>query len=882
MKPPRRYRPLFSLGKRGGTEAEAEMDREIESHLAMRTADLVRAGLPPETARDEAMRRFGNFDTARVQLHSAARQRDAALRQRDWIGSIVADFRYAMRQVTRAPGSSLLAVATLALGIGATTAMFTLVDRVLLRPLPFRSPEQLVALSGADSAHNAITTVSSDDWLDWQQSKTLDGSAIYGIPYREGILTPDSSTRVSAVRASGNYFRVLGARFLVGRPFTEAEARQRALVVVVSERLWRQMAGSDPRLVIPIRTAIASFTIVGVVAAGQEFPTGTDVWFPVAPRPGQPRVNINWFAIGRMRPPATIDQVHAEMGTIARRIRAGDPTALYDYDVQVQPLAQTIVGDVSTYLMMLMGVVLLVLLIVCANVAASGLARGAARSREMAIRTSLGAVRGRLIQQLLIEHVWLGLVAGGIGLFIGWAAIRGVVSVWGNQIPRAPEVAIDGRVFLFAFAVSVLAGVVAGVIPALRVTRVSLSSMMASGGRTAAKGGRNLAGSSLVSLEIALALVLLTGAGLLIRSFRSVLGRDIGFDTNVASAEVGLSGPTYSTDSLRRYAYWSALIDSYEGIPGVQGAAVTNWIPLGLTAQGFIDVEGNNDTGAGAVYRTVSRDFFLTLRMPRLLGRTFGASDNATSQRVVVINRTMADRYWPGTSPIGKRVKARSMEPGPTGAAWLTIIGVVGDVRTYGLESDARAEMYVDFEQTPSWTYTMTAIVRGSVPATQLLGEMRRRAHQIDPRTAIDPGTLTDRLRRTLATRVLTMSLLTGFAGIALLLAALGIYGVLSYAVAQRTRELAVRAALGARRGQLLGLVFGEGLRVLSIGMAFGIAGAFGLTRLLDAMLVGVHAIDPVSYVASVAVLFVVAVVAIMGPALRATRLDPMIALQAE
>ena len=878
------YRRLFDLRLGGRARADAEMDLEIESHLEMRVADLVRAGWSPDAARDEAMRRVGHFDTARRQLHTAARQREAAKRQRDWLGSLAADVRYAIRQAKRAPGFTALAVATLALGIGATTTIFTLVAHVILRPLPFPHPEQLLAVAGLDSARHRVDVISSADWLDWRRARSLQGSAIYSYPFRLGILSSDSATRVSVERVSGNFFEVMKPEFVVGRPFTEDEALDRAPVVVISESLWRRMFSADARLETPLRTAGGSFTIVGVVADGRDFPAGTEVWFPMGFTAATDpiRVNVNWIHVARMRPGFTAEQVEAELTTIARGIRVVDPTALYDFGATVVTLGESVVGDASTYLGMLMAVVFGVLLIVCANVAAAGMARAAARGREMAIRTSLGAVRGRLIQQVLIEHLCLGLFAGLIALFIAWASVRGIIAVWGGQIPRASEVSIDGAVFGFALAMSVVSGVTAGVLPSLRVTRVSLSETLASGGRTAAKGGRNLAGASLVTGEIAIALLLLTGAGLLIRSFRTVLGRDIGFNTNVATSEVALIGPTYTRDAARRYTYWNALIESYKTIPGVQGVGVANWIPLGVTAQSFIEIAGRNVGRVGAVYRSVSDGYFQALDMPLIAGRLFDRQDDPNGERVAIINKHLAELYWPSESPIGKQIRAQSMEARPGGAPWLRIVGVVGNVRSFGLEADVRPEMYVLYRQTPSWTMNMTALVRASVPADRLLREMRSRALAVDPHAAADVGTLDARLRATLAGRVLTMSLLTGFAGIALLLAALGIYGVLSYSVTQRTRELAVRAALGAQRGQLLRLVIGSGSRVVAFGTLLGVIAALALTRLLQSMLVEVDAIDPLSFVAAIVVLTLVAFVAILVPAVRATRLNPLIALQSE
>ena len=882
-----RYRRLFDLRLGGRARVDAEMDLEIEAHLAMRTADLVRAGMAPDAARREAERRFGDFARARRRLHEAAREREAAMQQRDRLGAIIADLRYAARQARRAPGFTTLAVVTLALGIGATTTIFTLVERVLLRPLPFPHAERLVRLTGRDSAQNPSPTVSSADWLDWRKASSLASSAIYSFPYRQGIVANDSAIRVNAVSVSGNFFQMLGARFIAGRGFTEQEvaANPRA-AVVISERLWRSAFNADPRLAVPLRTESATFSIIGVVADGQEVPARNDLWVPATFRPvsGRARTWVNWFAIARLDSGLTAEKAGAELSTIARRISRAEPQALYDFGVGVESLEASIVGDAAGYLKMLMAAVLVVLLIVCASVAATTLARAASRGREMAVRTSLGAPRRRLVQQLMIEHVWLGLVGGVLGLGVAWMATHAILARWGEKIPRADEISIDAGVFLFAIAASLAAGVFAGLIPAIRVSQVSLTSMLSSGGRTAARGGRNIAGASLVSLEIALAVLLLTGAGLLIRSFQSVIGRDIGFDTNVATIEVALTGPRYLKDTVRRYIYWDALLDEARRIPGVEAAAVSQWIPLGLTGSGFIDIAGRDVPNAGAVYRTVSGDFFKTLRMPLVIGRTFDGTDGAGTPRVVVVNRAMAEKYWPGESPIGKQVRARSMEVKPDGTPpdWLTVIGVVGDVRTYGLETDARPEMYVYFRQTPSWTTGMTALVRSSGSAAKIAKELRRAAATVDPNLAVDVGTLDDLLAGTLASRTLAMALLTAFAGMALVLAALGIYGVLSYAVAQRTRELAVRAALGAQRGQLLRMVMVAGGKVVIVGALFGVVAAFWLTKSLQSMLVEVDAVDPLTFTGAVLVLLAVSFAAVLVPALRATRLNPMIALQSE
>lgn len=881
-----RYRRLFDLRLGGRARVDAEMDLEIEAHIAMRTADLVRAGMAPDAARREAERRFGDFEHARERLHEAARQREAAMRQRDRIGAFILDLRYALRQARRAPGFTALAIGTLALGIGATTTIFTLVERVLLRPLPFPRAAELVMLTGRDSAGNRIQTVSSADWLDWAAAKSLRSTAIHSARFRFGIVAGDTATRVDAVQVSPAFHQTLEARFVAGRPFTMQDVDAGQRVVVVSERLWRAVLGADRALSKPLVTANGAYTVLGVVANGQEFPARVDVWMPFKPRPGSGAARnwINWVAIARLPAVSMLQTASVELSTIARGIHASEPEPIYDFGVGVESLGMAVIGDTGTYLRMLMGAVLVVLLIVCANVAGSGLARATTRKREMAVRTSLGAGRRRLVQQLLVEHVCFAVAAGLLGLGLAIVATRVIVARWGNEIPRADEIGIDGPILLFVFVVSLVAGILAGVLPALRASDVSLASMLSNGSRTSARGGRGIAGASLVSLEIALAVLLSTGAGLLIRSFQTVVRRDIGFDTNVATIEVALSGPRYDRDTVRRYLYWDGLIDAARRVPGVEAVGVSQWIPLAVSGTGFIDIAGRTAPNANAVYRTVSSDFFKALSIPLLVGRTFDATDGRTTDRVVVINRTMAQRYWPGESPIGKQVRARSMEYHYDGspADWLTVIGIVGDVRTYGLETDVRPEMYVYFRQTPTWTTGMTAVVRSSRPASKMLAELRRAAATVDPQVAVDVGTMDRLLSGTLATRTLAMSLLAAFAGIALILAALGIYGVLSYTVTQRTRELAVRIALGAQHGQLLRMVLWAGGKVVVVGTAIGVAAAFWLTAVLQSMLVGVEAIDPLTFGTAVALLMGVSFAAILIPSLRATRLDPLIALQAE
>lgn len=879
------YRRILDLRPRGRRHVDAEMDREIDAHIQLRVDDLVREGMSPTAARAEAERRFGDFGEARQALHSAARQRAQTLRQRDLLGALAVDAKFALRQVRSSPGFASLVIATLAIGIGLTTAMFTLVERVLLRPLPFPHAEQLVALGSMDSLRQPIVVVSSADWQDWKrEAKSLQSTAIYSLEGRMGIADADSATRVSARETSGNFFQTLGARFAVGRPFTEEEAQAQTPVVVVSEALWRRMLGADRSLSKPIRVGSRSYAVVGVVANGFDFPAGTEIWFADTFRPesGGMRNNINWLAIARLKAGVTRAAAAAELGAVARRIRTRDPVALYSYGVDVKSLGTTVVGGVARYLQLLMASVGFVLLIVCANVASATLGRGMVRAREMAVRASLGAGRGRLIRQLLIEHVMLALIGGAIGLALAWAGIRVLLDTWGSEIPRADEVRLDGAVFAFAFGVSLMVGIVSGLLPALRGSRVSLRGLMASGGRTMA-GGRNLPGTLLASAEIALALLLLTGAALLIRSFQTLLGRNLGFDTHVATAQMVVSGARYRGDPARRTAYWDEIARAYRAIPGVTAVGISNWVPLAAGGATFIELAGRDGANAGAGYRVVGEDYFRAMQIPLVAGRAFGAEDGPSTQRVVVINRRMAETYWRGRNPIGQLVKATSMESaGGATAPWLTIVGIVGDIRHWGLEGEIGPEMYVLFRQVPSFTTSMTVVVRSSAAGSRIRQEMRIRARSVDPLIAADVGTLDTKLDALLAPRRLTMSLLTGFALLALLLAALGVYGVISYAVAQRSRELAVRAALGAQRAQLLMLVMRDAARFVGLGMAAGLMCMAWLSRTMSAMLIDVSPLDPASYAMAVLLLALVAAVAVLVPARRATRLDPMIALQAE
>jgi predicted permease len=891
MAPSRNFRRLLRLGSLLRRDARADMDEEIDTHLALRVEELRRRGLGEAEAVAEARRRFGESVTEeRLRLAGSAAHRDALLRRRDLLGGLRQDVRLALRRMWRAPGFTALAVLTLMLAVGATTAIFTIVDHVVLRPLPYPAPERLVAISGKSESGEPVAYVSSADWLDWRAaSRTLAATALYRnheTPYPVG----DGTTveRVPTREASADFFTVLGAPMLVGRAFTAAEVEAHAPVAVVSEGYWRRTLGADPELGTPLRVAGRPYTVVGVVAEAQVFPEGTDLWLGMVPRPGSgaERTWVNWMVIARLAPGVTVAQAREELDAIAARVHQADPAAIYSYGADVQPLRAALLDDAPRQLGILLGAVALVLLIACANLGGANLARGVARGPELALRDALGAGRARLVRQLLVEQMLVAAVGGAAGVLLAWWLVRVLVAAAAGRIPRIETATIDARVLVAAAGITVLAVLASGLLPALRLSRTSLRARMMGGARGSV-AGHGTPGLLLVGGELALALVLLAGAGLLVRSLHALLERDLGYRTEgVTAVELDLAGSSFATDTLRHAAFWDALLPALGSVPGVTAAGAANAIPLGTAGTGFVDVDDAIDQGYGAGYRVVGGDYFRTLGIPLLAGRALDERDRQGGAPVAVVNRAMAEAYWPGRSPIGHRVRASSMEGGGGAhverAPWRTVVGVVGDIRHWGYDEAPRSERYVPYTQSAARAIQVTAVVRATQPLSALAPAIRERVRDIDPNVAVELGTLQERVDRSLAGRRLPLLVLSGFSVLALLLAAVGRYSVLAFTVARRTRELAVRAALGAARPRLLRLVLGQAVRVLLAGTVAGLAGAWAVTRLLRAMLVDVSPTDPLALALASALLFVIGLAAAAVPTMRALRVDPIIALRAE
>jgi predicted permease len=875
------YRRYLRLRGRTASDRRGELSEEIESHIAMRAEDLIRRGETAESARQLAEARFGD----RALVFQSAQERDEMMRRREGVTAVLRDVRMAMRQARRSPGAAALTIATFALGIGLTTAMFTIVHGVLLRPLPFPDPERLVVVQGMDSVGNAVSVVSYPNWRDLaERNRTLESTALHE-PTRLAIASEAGAYRVVGQVVTPAFFAVLGARMLFGRGFTTVDAEQETGAAIISESLWRRELGARTESGMTMHIENEPRVVVGVVADTDVYPAGTQVWLPKQPPRqlgGFFRNYIGEVAIARLRPRVTQSQAEADLSAIARQIQETEPESDYTHGASLMPLRERVVGGSNAYLTLLMGAVGAVLLLACANLAALNLARATRRTREVAMRYALGASRWAVVRQLMTEQLALALMGGLIGVLLAWGGTRVILAAAADQLPRAHEIGLSIPVLLFAIAMSLVAGVLAALAPAWKASAASARSLV--DGRGVVWGGKGVPGAALVGAEIAVAVLLLIGAGLLVRSFQTVLSRDIGFaPAGVAAADIALTAEQYESDSVDvRLPQWEAMVTRVADDPSIEAAAVANWIPTGRGGTGYLAVEGFAEDVRGTGYDVVSEGYFDAMRIPLLLGRSFEPRDAAAGERIAVINRTMAEYYWPGGDPIGRQFKVPGMEGERESAPWIRVIGVVGDVRHDGYEDDrARNQVYVLYRQVPLWSTAMTLIARhGTGDAGAAGAVMRREVRSLDPALAVEPQSLERRLGTLMTERRLVMSVFSGFGALALLLAMIGVYGMLSFAVAQRTQEIGVRAALGATHGGILRLIIGSAARVVVPGAVAGLVLAWWLTRLLQSMLIGVTNTDPIAWIGAVTVLGAIALAAAYVPARRAARVDPLVALR--
>jgi putative ABC transport system permease protein len=807
------------------------------------------------------------------------------------------DLRYGTRALLKQPGFTAVAVLALALGIGGTTAIFSLVNSILLRQLPFREPDRLVWVSSRrpDPGKRPFNL---PDFLDYRvQNRSLDGIAAFAY-WNASLADRGEPEHLQGLRISADAFQMLGVGAVVGRtlvPADDTPGQER--VVVLGHGLWRRRFGADPHLVGRTLTLNgAGYTVVGVLPPRFFFPIrDAELAVPLAPD-ADPwrgvRTSVNFLrAVARLKPGVTREQAEADLTSVAERIRQQHPVANgQKLGVTLGPLHEEVVGDVRLALWVLLGAIGVVLLITCVNLANLALVRASARRGEMAIRTALGATRRRLIQQLGTESLLLALPGGLAGLLLAFHAIPLLLALGPASLPRAAEVAVDVRVLGFTLALSLLAGAIFGLAPAWQATRVSLNEELKEWGRGHAGGARaGRARHLLVISEIALSLVLLVGAGLIVRSFSRLQAVRPGFDgQDVMVVRLSLPKARYP-DPAAVAAFHDELRARLETLPGVETAGVVSVLPLsGLAASVPFTLEGRAaplDEAMVADFRVASAGYFRALKIPLLSGREFSGHDTSRTMPVALISRSLARRYWAERSPLGAHLHIDDNDRGPR---LVEIVGVVGDVRHLGLDGDPTPHIYLPVPQIHAdgvvWlTNQQFWLLRTAVDPRTLQAVVRREIHVVDRDVTVSSiRTMADYLSASVAPRRFNLWLLSVFAGAALVLAATGLYGVISHGVAQRRHEIAIRMALGARRIDVLRLVVGQGMALALAGVGLGLAGAWALTRWMDALLFGVPATDPLTFASIAALLLLVALLACAIPARRAAGVAPMAALRHE
>jgi predicted permease len=817
------------------------------------------------------------------------------------MGNTLHDLRYAIRVLARQRVFTLLALTTLALGIGANSAIFAVVNAVLLRPLPFREPDRVVLIEEVIKKLSPDgMAVTPSDLIEYQRSSQSFESVAGYTPTSMDLTGNGSPEHLDGMRVSAEIFPVLGVGPVIGRGFTRAEDHPDSGVAVISYRLWQRRFGGDPR----VAGRVVDFdrkptTIVGVLPKDFEFPLpglefggGHDVWVPLGITSKERAVvgNYNFAVIARLKPGVNLAQAQADVQAIARRIQANAPAfarAGFTLDAQVSPVAERVAQNSRKLLWLLAGAVGFVLFIACVNVANLLLGRAAGRERELTIRAALGASSGRLLRQLFTESLLLSIGGGVVGLLLAMWLVTLLARVIPASVPRAATIDLDWRVVAFTAAVSVLAGLLFGAMPALTAAQTGESARLKDVSRSTTSGlGRARLRGLLVVSEVALSLVLLVGAGLLVRSLIALRSVDPGFDVqHVLTAQVALPANAYWDASAVR-GFFQRAVDGLATLPGASAAGASTAPLLSLRSQNLFTVKDPAVPSALAVNGVVLGDYFQAVGIRLRRGRLFDSRDRRGSEPVLVINETMARQYFPGKDAVGQQIKLgspSSLDP------WYTVIGVVADVKNNELANSVRPQIYQTYSQLPDSLFavgfgkSMVLAVKAASEPVELTSAVRATVARLDPELPVtDLETVRAQVEASLAPEWFQTGLVASFAGLALLLAAIGIYGVVSFAVTQRTREIGVRMALGASRRGVLGLVIGQGMRPVFAGVLLGMAASFVVTRLMTGFLFGVAPTDWITFSVAPVVLCGVALVANLAPARRAASVDPMVALRYE
>jgi predicted permease len=875
-----------------GPDIEADIEDELRFHLDMRERDFLAAGLPPDAAREEALARFGDPEKVARWLRDHDTRQLRRHRRIEIMSELLQDARYGLRRLRQGPGFTLATVVVLALGIGATTAIFSVIDASLLRPLPYPDPERLVAVTCSQG--EVQTPVSFPEYTDWKRISEVFADVGGYFTATVALTEAGEPEMLQAVRMSANLPGMLGVRPRLGRVFAPGEEAPGAeWVVMLSERLWRRRFGGAPDILgRSVYLGEQPFTVVGIIPSGQRsiVPVAlattqeADVWMPLRLDEERAPRGLHFMEVAaRLKPGLALVQADERIATVASRLQKAEVT---DHGIRLIPLELTVIGDARPLLVALAGAAGMVLLIACTNVANLLLARSAVRHREVAIRVALGAPRGRIVRQLLVESLLLSLLGGAVGVLVARAGVAGLRALGPASVPRLAEAAVDARMLGFALAVSLLTGLLFGLLPALRASRTNLSEVMKAGapgaiGATGSKGGpaRDSLRGSLIVAEVALSFALLIGAGLLIRSLDRLLAVDKGFDAErVVSAFLGLPDSRYP-ELHQQAAFFRELRERVGALPGVQAVAYVNDLLLQGGTNGGITIEGRTfppDAQPMAQKRIVSPGYFDVLRTPVVAGRAFEDRDAEGAPAVVVINQAFAKLYFPDENPLGKRV-----DFGWNTTGMQQIVGVVGDIRETALHQQAEPMIYIPLAQRPEqWGFL---VLRTSGDPMAVVPSLRRTVAALDRNLPLSQvRTLEDVIVEGIAERRLAMSLFGAFSALSLLLAALGLYAVVSYTVVQRRQEIGIRMALGARAKHVIRPVLSQGMSLIVAGAALGALASLWLGGFLSGLVFGIGTADPATFGGVALLLMATALVASMVPALRAVQLDPASVLRSE
>ena len=865
--------------------ADRELEDELRFHVERQMAANIAAGMSHDEARLAALREFGGVQQIREEC--------ADMRRVNWLQDFAQDVRYAARMLRKSPGFTVVAVLTLALGIGANAAIFSVVYAVLLEPLPYRDSSRLIVLNESTPRVGTVS-VSYPNFLDWRaENHSFSNMAAVGsVGFSLAGISQPENIRGDAV--SSNFLSMLGLRPFIGRDFDASEEKPGAApVVLLSYSLWQShFGGGRDVLGRAIKLDGRSYTIIGVLPSNFRSPDKTDVLEPI----GVWATNNDdatdrgsrgdMIVIGRLAPGVSLARARVEMDGIAARLAREYPGANDQFGVKLQSIRDAFVGDVRPAILVLFGAVLFVLLIACANVANLFLVRGATRTKEVALRIAFGAGRGRIIRQMLAESFVLALLGGALGAALAVGGIRAIGRMIPADVLSGAGIALNGPVLLFTCGVIILAAFVFGLAPALHSTSADVQSELKEGARSVSPGARqSRLRMALAIAEISLAVVLMAGAGLMMKSLYRLLSVNPGFRTDrVLSMEMDLRTAQYAKDP-GIYNFWQRVLDGARALPGVESSAVGTVIPFtGNHNRNDVTIEGMVEPRPGSWphpdVHIISPGYVTTLGLPLLRGRSFVAEDNENAALVGLINARLARELFAGRDPIGKRFMfGHPSDKHP--AKWITIVGVVGDTKLYGLANPSRLEVYVPFRQHAA--SDMTLLVKSSVEPAALIASIRQVVASVDKDQPLFAIATMNQLRAdSTSERRMTFVLLGAFSGLALVLATIGIYGVISYSVAQRTHEIGIRMALGAQHSSVLRMILAQGAKIAAAGIGLGVIAALALTRLMSSLLFSVNASDPATFAGVTLLLVIVALLACYVPARRAMRVDPMVALRHE